>query len=104
MLNGKRIEGYWYSKDSPQYPKPIAHQLTKTQAKQIFDLIKVKEQESELIYTRGFSRSRIDETVVGTKEYHHKEWLWPEGFAEHYVLKYQVKPSEDFLKFIGWKE
>lgn len=98
----KKIEGYWYSEYYPQYKKPIPNQLTNQEAEQIYKLIKEKERECEVIGSRGFSTSRIDETIVGSDEYHHEEWIWPEGFAEHYVLKYKVKPSEDFLKFLNW--
>lgn len=101
---GRRIQGYWYSTYEPQYPKPIPNELTQLEAKQIYDLIKIKESECEIMQFRGFSDSRIDGTSVGSKEFIHKKWLWPAGFAEHYVLKYRVKPTDDFLSFIGWKK
>ena len=101
--NNKKIEGYWYSENQPQYPMPLKNQLSEQDAKEIFDLIKIKEKESEFIDSRGLSPSRIDSNMVGSGEYNHEKWLWPEGFAEHYVLKYRVKPSDNFLKFIGWK-
>lgn len=101
-LEGRRVEGYWYSAYDPQYPMPIPNELSEEEAKEIFDLIKVKEQEAEVLCSRGVSNSRIDDSYVGSSEFHHKEWLWAEGFAEHYVLKYKVKPTDDFLKFIGW--
>lgn len=101
-MEGRRIEGYWYSGYDPQYPMPIPNKLSEEEAKEIFDLIKVKEQEAEMVHSRGSSNSRIDGSYVGSSEFHHKQWLWPEGFAEHYVLKYKVKPTDDFLKFLAW--
>jgi hypothetical protein len=98
----KRIEGYWYSKYSPQYLMPQPNQLNETEAEEIYKLIKYKEVEAKRLTTRGVSYSRIDDTCVGNGEYHHTDWLWPESLAPHYVFKYKVKPSDDFLKFIGW--
>jgi len=83
---------------------PIPNQLNEIEAQQIYDLLKMKEEECEIQYTRGSSMSRIDKSLVGSNEYHHQEWLWPEGFAEHYILKHKVKPTNDFLRFIGWIE
>jgi len=103
-LEDKRIEGYWYSEREPKYPMPIPNQLEQKEAEEIFKLIKEKEAECEIIYTRGSSLSRIDKSRVGSTEYQHEKWLWPENFAEHYVLKYKIKPSGEFLKFIGWRE
>jgi len=100
---GKIIEGYWYSNIATQFPMPIPNVLTKQEAIKIYELIKAKETECDLHSFRGSSMSRIDGTTVGDKEFAHKEWVWPEGFAEHYVLKYRVKPTAAFLKFIGWK-
>ena len=98
----RRIEGYWYADYCPEYPMPVANQLTKEEAQQIYDLIKEKEKTAVQILARGFAKSRIDNTVVGTAEFTTEYWLWPEGFAEHYVLKHKVKPSDAFLAFIGW--
>lgn len=102
-LREKRVEGYWFSEYTPQYPLPIKNQLSSKEAKEIFDLIKDKEEEATKFLTRGHSISRLDDTIVGNGEFHHTHWLWPENFAAHYVLKYRVKPSQAFLEFIGWK-
>lgn len=104
IRDGKRIEGYWYAKAVPQYPKPIPNELTALAAQQIYELIKKRESECEVQKNRGLSPSRLDDTHVGSKEFIHREWLWPEGFAEHYVLKHRVRPSSAFLTFIGWPE
>lgn len=101
-IDEKRVEGYWHSVYTPQYKEPVPNQLSESEVKGIFKLIKEKEKECRVKGYRGYSTSRIDNTQVGREEYHHDSWLWPEGFAEHYVLKYRVKPSDAFLKFIGW--
>lgn len=103
QIDGKRIEGYWYSSRNPYYPTPKPNELSEIEAQEIYHLIKEKEKECEIIYTRGDSLSRIDKTLVGSNEYHHENWLWPEGFAEHYVLKYKVRPSKGFLAFLNWQ-
>lgn len=103
FINGKRVEGYWYSESEPLYPMPKPNTLREEEAEEIFKLIKLKEEESQIHYSRGYSTSRIDQTILGSTEFEHEQWIWPEKYAEHYVLKYKVKPSEDFLNFIGWK-
>ncbi|MFK7949298.1 MAG: hypothetical protein AB8G11_17030 [Saprospiraceae bacterium] len=100
--DGMRIEGYWHSSYTPQYKKPKPNQLSESEAESIFKLIKEKEKECKKEGFRGYSQSRFDNSQVGSHEYYHENWLWPEGFAEHYVLKYKVKPSDAFLVFIGW--
>jgi hypothetical protein len=98
----QRIEGYWYSESEPRYAMPIPHQLNEIDAQEIYELIKLKEVDAQQMLYRGFSSSCIDNTTFESLDYSHKKWIWPEGFAEHYVLKYRVKPSKDFLTFIGW--
>ena len=98
----KKIEGYWYSEYSPEYTMPVPNQLNEEEAGQIYLLIKIKEKEAKKLIARGMAPSRIDDSSVGNCEFHHINWLWPERYAEHYVLKYKVKPSHYFLKFVGW--
>lgn len=47
----------------------------------------------------GSSRCRICDKQNGSREYHIHGWIWPEGFR-HYVEVHNVKPSDDFIKFI----
>jgi hypothetical protein len=98
------IEGYWYSKYEPQYPKPVPYAITQEQADDIYALIKKKEVTLIPECYMGWSESRIDGSVVGTEEFECEGWVWPEGFAEHYVKKYRVKPTSDFLKFLGYND
>ena len=101
----RKIEGYWRSTNSwdETYPKPIPDILTKEEAHEIWELIKLKEREATKVGYRGFSQSRIDGSIVGSEEFQTAEWLWPNGFADHYVKKYRVKPSDEFLKYIGFR-
>lgn len=118
-MNKKKIEGYWKSEYSPQYPMPIPNQLTVTEAKKIYSLIKKIEDKcksnsewcnnpdwdnSKYIVQsyRGFSQSRITGERLGRSEYETPEYRFPEDFGSHYVLKHRVKPSHDFLKYIGF--
>lgn len=99
-----KIEGYWYSRSESEYPMPIANVLTEDQAKAIYALIKRKEGSARVLHYKGMSFSRIEPTVVvGTKEFVTDAWRWPEGFAEHYVLKHKVKPTAEFLAYIGYQ-
>ena len=104
-MSEPRKEGFWYSKREPHFPMPTPYILTEAEAKKIFDLIKLKEQSAFLCLYRGMSPSRIkDGEYVGNGTYETEEWHWPQGFAEHYVLKYRVRPTEEFLEFIGYSD
>lgn len=48
--------------------------------------------------------SRIDGTRVGSAEFQNEDWWWPDGFASHYVKKYRVKPSNQFLEYIEYEK
>jgi hypothetical protein len=100
-----RIEGYWFS-DYPngrQFPMPEPNVLTEDEAKEIHSLIKKKEEEAEEHRYRGWSNSRITGENLGNVEYETDSWVWPGDFADHYVLKHRVKPTDDFLNYIGYK-
>lgn len=103
-MKNKKIEGYWYSKDEPQYPKPKPDVLSDKEAEDIFLKIIDKEKEARINRYKGFSRSRITGETLGTKEFETDEWIWPEDFAEHYVLTHKVKPSDKFLDYIGYEK
>lgn len=117
----KRIEGYWkeypavveftlsngliFRKEMPAkttYPDPIPNTLTQKEAETIYTLIVEKQTQAEVVSYMGSSKSRITGEPLGNKEYQTEEWIWPGDFAYHYVLTHRVKPSEDFLKWIGF--
>lgn len=95
-------EGFWYSKYEPNLPMPVPNELAPFEARAIYELIKQKENSAKVTRYRGVSPSRLDASYVGSAEYEHSGWVWPQGFAEHYVLQYRVRPSDAFLKFIGY--
>lgn len=100
----RKIEGYWYSKHEPNYPMPIPNQLTDQEALEISNLIEIKENESKTELYRGMSTSRITNEFLGNAEFKHPSgWIWPGDFRTHYVLKHKVKPTNEFLSFIGYK-
>lgn len=96
------IEGYWYSKHSPEYPMPIPDQLADDDAAKIYNLIRDKEKNATITSYRGCSVSQITGQMLGNSEYDLNGWIWPADFAPHYVLTHKVKPSDEFLEFIGY--
>jgi len=100
-----KIEGYWYSKYEQQYSMPISNILTKKEAKEIYDLIIIKEKNANELLMAGPSKSRITNEYLGCNEYIAEDynWRWPGDFASHYVLEHRVKPTDEFLKFVGYK-
>lgn len=98
------LEGFWYSVREPHFPMPVSNILSTEQAEKIFKLIKTKEAKAYLIRYKGMSPSRIEKCYVGSGTYSYGKWSWPEGFAEHYVLKHKVKPTDEFLDFIGYSD
>jgi len=99
-----KIEGYWYSEHYPKYPMPVSNVLSEKEANIIYNLIIKKEKIAQKVLYRGFSYSRITEEILGCCEYQLDNYSWPGDFASHYVLTHKVKPTDDFLKFIGYKE
>lgn len=51
------------------------------------------------IYKRGEYNSMWFDQGTEMKDF---SWKWPGDFAEHYVLKHKVKPTDEFLEFIGY--
>jgi hypothetical protein len=121
MRTDKKVEGYWiesptvfeqqlsngfiYRREIPaktNYPTPMPNVLTEEEAQTIYNLIREKEKMANCYGYMGLSSSRITGERLGNKEYELDEWIWPGDFAEHYVLTYKVRPTEEFLKWIGY--
>jgi len=112
-MKEQKIEGYWKS-TNPQYEHqkiqekdyliPIPNILTEQEAKEIYNLIVNKQATATLIRYKGFSGSRITGERLGSQEYETNEWRWPADFAEHYVLTHKVKPTDEFLNYIGYND
>lgn len=107
-----KVEGYWRKTEQvsnnllfpeDEYPFPIKDVLSIEEANKIYSLIRQKERGARKVAYKGCSWSRITNEQLGCEEYETKEYIWPGDFAEHYVLKHRVRPSNDFLKFIGYK-
>jgi hypothetical protein len=121
MRTGKKLEGFWvetpfvfektlsnsfiYIKEisaKTNYPTPIPNVLTEEEAQTIYNLIREKETIANCYGYMGISESRITGEGLGSKEYELDGWIWPGDFSEHYVLTHKVRPTEEFLKWIGY--
>jgi len=105
VIEMKSSKGYILTKEIPSktnYPTPISNVLTEEEAQTIYDLIREKERIANCYGYMGLSASRITGERLGNKEYELNEWIWPGDFAEHYVLTHKVRPTEEFLKWIGY--
>ncbi len=98
----RKVEGYWWSKDNPQYPMPEPNVLTPEEAREIYDLMVEKQKEAEIIHYFGMSTSRITDEMLGCEEYYTDDWVWTQDLGPHYVLKHLVRPSDEFLIYIGY--
>jgi len=103
-MKEQKIEGYWFSEYSPEYPMPEPNVLSEEEAKVIYELILEKEKTAGVSHFKGFTTSRLTREYMGSREYWTPEWKWPEDFAKHYVLDHRVKPTGEFLKYIGYKK
>jgi hypothetical protein len=101
-MRNKKIEGYWYSEYEPNYPMPKPNVLSDDEAKEIYEFIKKKEEGARINRYKGWSTSRITGEHLGSTEFETDEWIWPVDFAPHYVMKHKVKPTDEFLKYIGY--
>lgn len=97
-------EGFWYSEYEPHFPNPVPNILTDKEAIKIYIKICKLEQTCKTIKYKGISKSRITGERLGCVEYitPDKKWCFPGDFSEHYVLEHKVKPSDNFLKYIGY--
>jgi hypothetical protein len=122
MRTDKKVEGYWiespyvfekqlsngsfFIKEIPpktNYPTPIPNILTQKEAEEIYMLIRQKEKDATCHRYRGLTSSRITGERLGNVEYETDEWIWPGDFSEHYVLTHKVRPTDGFLKWIGYE-
>jgi hypothetical protein len=116
-----KVEGYWkekpyvfekelsngiiYRREIPaktDYPTPIPNVLSEYEANEIYRLIVQKQNDAKLEGYMGCSESRITGERLGNGEYQTEEWKWPEDFGPHYVLTHKVRPTDEFLKWIGY--
>lgn len=104
MREGLKLEGFWYSKYSPEFPKPKPGPEWKNKDKFIEKLTNLEERLERkrapyIVFYRGYSNCRCCNKFNGTAEFHYKGWCWPTGFM-HYVKDHEIKPSDEFIEFI----
>jgi hypothetical protein len=99
-----KYEGYWNNKKNnyPDYPMPLRDVLDPEEANIVYGLILEKEKLAKKEQYKGYAESRIDGSQLGDSEFKLDDWTWPDSFANHYVKRYGVRPSTEFLKFIGY--
>uniref|UniRef100_A0A6M3L0S4 Uncharacterized protein n=1 Tax=viral metagenome TaxID=1070528 RepID=A0A6M3L0S4_9ZZZZ len=102
-------EGFWYGKKEPNLPFPKTSDDKKWMNKKIKFIRKLERIEDiiessinigKISSYKGFSKCRICKQKVGSREFEFKNWIWPEGFL-HYIEKHNIKPTDDFIKFIN---
>lgn len=76
--------------------------LTQNERKEINKLLKRVEAKARVAVYKGLSHSRLTGEILGASEFKYKGWTWPKDFRPHYVLRFGVKPSDEFLEFIGY--
>lgn len=97
-----KIEGYWGSERNSDYPMPKPNVLSEADAALISMLIELKEQQAKVLRFKGMTTSRINGDMMGSTEFTLDGWNWPVDFRPHYVLEHRVRPTDEFLEFIGF--
>ena len=99
---GPRREGFWYSNDSENrhFPKPVPHERSMGGQKTFLSKMEGVESRCDVRHYKGWSECRLCGERVGSREYRHKGWVWPEGFR-HYILVHNVRPSAEFVNFMN---
>lgn len=101
----KKIEGYWYNpRHDESYPVPIPNILTQEEADKIYDYLCRLEKRTRIRYCKGCTVSRITGETLGNSEYETAKWKWPGDFGDHYIKAHRVRPSDEFLRYIGYIE
>jgi len=99
-----RKAGFWFSKYEPLFPKPRpesgdSNWVREKDNIEFAKMLQALESKAKVKGFKGSSKCRICGCRNGSREYHYKGWLWPEGFI-HYILKHNVKPPEGFIRFV----
>ena len=109
-------EGFWYSEYEKDLPMPQANDKPWEGKDEFLDYLTDVESDAltnywaanegvdyepcdEVIGMRGFSICRICGIGNGSHEFHINDWYWPEGLR-HYIEEHNVRPSDEFIKFI----
>lgn len=94
-----KIEGYWWSKQEPEYPMPIKSDIPFDNKDVVVKKLVSLQAKISKRYYKGFSTCRCCGERNGTAEYSHKGWKWPEGLI-HYIIEHNIEPSLQFKKEI----
>ncbi len=100
IANESKIEGYWWSEFTPEYPKPEHSHDMHVQKQEILHAMEKLEGFNMRVRKRhfkGFSRCRCCGISNGSTEYEYKGWRWPQGL-KHYVDGHNIVPSKEFCK------
>lgn len=97
-------EGFWHSEGEPDLPKPKvmakASEWVKTGGPEKFARLLNKVQtRARKRHFKGWSTCRICGRSNGSSEFSYKNVVWPSGLM-HYIVDHNVKPSDQFIKFI----
>ncbi len=110
-------EGYWATSSDPtrdiyrdRYPFPKSNpQMWPTQEQFMSklsaleaDIHSKKVTNIKTMYFKGVSHSRFDDSRLGCSEYRDQKnsVAWTDAFLNHYVKKYNVKPSKQFYDYV----
>lgn len=103
-------EGFWWSKQEPHLPKPVALDYYWKGRKHLLEAMSYVESavesgelEGRVSHCKGSSRCRICEERNGSSEFRcffmQSVWVWPSGLR-HYIKEHNVRPSQAFQEFI----
>jgi hypothetical protein len=97
-------EGFWYSKDEPNLPKPkqmreTSEWVSRGKPRKFFILLSRVERKARCKGCKGSSICRICKNRNGSCTFFYKNWEWPDGLM-HYIKNHNVKPSREFIQFI----
>ncbi len=123
------VEGYWAQGKNPlcdwykgRYPFPISSNDAWPGKDEFLDKLAKIERLAEEVdimdfnppapnkvwryIFRGLAPSRLDKSLLGCSEFSYrvgsdgKKINWTDAMGEHYVKKYNVKPSREFYEFV----
>lgn len=95
--NNIKVEGYWWSKQEPNFPKPEHSEKPFNEKEKVIARLKIVQERTRVVHYKGISTCRCCDTCNGSSEYFYKNWKWPEGLL-HYIDVHNIKPSDDFLE------
>ncbi len=92
-----KIEGYWYSEATPEYPMPVHTDVVPHNKSDILKALDKAEASARTVAYKGFSICRCCGRINGSREFSYKGWSWPEGFR-HYIEDHNIVPSFKFTE------